>query len=277
VTDVAYSPDGQIVASAGTDNQIKFWDAENGDLLMTLAGHTDDVSSIAFSPDGSLLASGAGGWDEPGESTIRLWRVSDGTLLRTLDGHGVWVYSVEFSPDGQFLMSSGRDGNPDPTIKIWRVYDGELQRYYDELAFGIAYAPDGSVFAYVSGNGLVTVARNPLALPDIDIVMTPYDPPIVIPPSGGMFEFNVAITNNEETSRLIYGWIMVTLPGGKEYGPVKGPVSFTLPSGETISRDLTQDVPAGAPPGEYIFTAYCGFYHGEVWDTDSFAVTKLED
>ena len=129
IGDVAFSPDGSIVAACGSDNTIKLYDAQNGDLLRTLSGHTDDVNTIAFSPDGQMLASGAGGWDDPGEASIKLWRVIDGTLIRTLSGFDQVVYDVEFAPDGKTLISAGRDGsNPyiHLRIKFWRISDGAL-------------------------------------------------------------------------------------------------------------------------------------------------------
>ena len=54
---VAFSPDGQRLASASLDNTIKIWDATTGDCQATLEGHSNAVISIAFSPDGQRLAS----------------------------------------------------------------------------------------------------------------------------------------------------------------------------------------------------------------------------
>jgi uncharacterized protein with WD repeat len=165
ITSVDYSPIANIVATGGTDNTIKIWDVNQGQLAQTLSGHTDDVQTVAFSPDGQLLASGAGGWDNPGESTIKVWRVSDGSLLNTFAGHGDWVRKVVFSPDGEVLLSSGRDGvspNLYSQIKFWRVQDGALLAYYDELAFDLAFSPDGRQFCYGQGDGTLAVARNPV-------------------------------------------------------------------------------------------------------------------
>ena len=65
---IAFSPDGNIIASGSPDDDIIIlWDAKTGAQMRTLIGHTDDVSSVAFSPDGETLASGS--YDK----TIRLW------------------------------------------------------------------------------------------------------------------------------------------------------------------------------------------------------------
>lgn len=168
ILDVAYSPDGEIIATAGSDNNINLWDAASGDLLRSLSGHTDDVVSIAFSPNGAILASGAGGWDDPGESTIRLWRVTDGTLIRTVDGHGYWVDAVAYSPKGLFLISGGRDGLTPigAKIKLWRVPDGKILQYYDEgVSTGIGsidYSPGGEFYLYGRSDGDVVLAHTPI-------------------------------------------------------------------------------------------------------------------
>ena len=68
VYSVAFSPDGQILASGSYDNTVRLWRAADGALLRTLE-HTNSVWSVAFSPDGQTLASGS--WDE----TVWLWQI----------------------------------------------------------------------------------------------------------------------------------------------------------------------------------------------------------
>jgi WD40 repeat protein len=58
VWDIAFNPDGSVLASAGGDQTVRLWDVSSGNLLASLTGHEDAVTSIAFSPDGTLLASG---------------------------------------------------------------------------------------------------------------------------------------------------------------------------------------------------------------------------
>jgi WD40 repeat protein len=69
VNSVAYSPDGQTLASGSRDGTIKLWNVKTGNLLQTLTGHSSWVYSVAYSPDGQTLASGSG------DKTIKIWRL----------------------------------------------------------------------------------------------------------------------------------------------------------------------------------------------------------
>lgn len=72
VSSVAFSPDGQTIASIGDwdDDTIRLWDVDTGRKILTLTGHTDDVSSVSFSPDGKTLASGSA------DGTVLLWELA---------------------------------------------------------------------------------------------------------------------------------------------------------------------------------------------------------
>jgi WD40 repeat protein len=147
---LAYSPDGRILASAGSDSTIKLWLPETGFVLETLRGHTGRIESIDFSPDGHLLASAGS------DKTIKIWDISSGQELRTLSGHLETVSSVRFSPDGKMLAS----GSWDNTIRFWNIETGQEIKMFSRnegeiLAFD--FSPDGKTFATSVGKGLVKI------------------------------------------------------------------------------------------------------------------------
>jgi WD40 repeat protein/energy-coupling factor transporter ATP-binding protein EcfA2 len=140
VSSVAFSPNGQVLASGSEDKTIRLWEVSTGKLLHSLQSHSDAVYSVAFSPDGQVLASGSE------DKTIRLWDVSTGKLLDSLQGHSSYVSLVAFSPDGKMLASSSGD----KTIKLWDVTTGKqlnsLQGHSDAV-YSVAFSPNGKMLA----------------------------------------------------------------------------------------------------------------------------------
>ncbi len=107
---------------------------------------------------------------------------------------------------------------------------------------------------------------------DVEITLDPVNPPIVIPASGGSFDYDIAVTNNESFPISCNVWIDVTLPNGTTYGPLVN-ASVTLPLG-TVERTRTQTVPGNAPSGDYTYNSYVGIYPSTIWSSASFSFSK---
>ncbi|UCG22827.1 MAG: WD40 repeat domain-containing protein, partial [Chloroflexota bacterium] len=105
VFNVDFSPDDQILATSGGDNNILLWDLETGEMIgEPLTGHTAGAVSVAFTADGQrLVSSGA-------DSTVRVWDVESGQQLQVFGNHSGLVPQAEFAPDGQMLASGDATG-----------------------------------------------------------------------------------------------------------------------------------------------------------------------
>ena len=114
VNGVAFSPDGERLASAGGDGTVKVWNSRTGEVVQTLATRTPTRScSVAFHPDGKHLASvGA-------DRKVKVWDLTaTGQAVFTEPCDAVrkfgTAYAVAFSPDGRQL-AAGSDG----AVKVW--------------------------------------------------------------------------------------------------------------------------------------------------------------
>lgn len=160
VSSVAFSPDGQSLASAANDG-VMVWNVRSGECIRTFGQRS--VMGLAFSPDGKTLAAA-------GFRSVRLWSLASGAEMNVLQGHISQVRQVAFHRNGGRLASAGDDG----TVKIWDVPTGQevlTLRGHKAPVCDVAFSPDGRQLVSASRDGTVRIwDGTPWPIPHIPTV-----------------------------------------------------------------------------------------------------------
>jgi Tol biopolymer transport system component len=190
VFSVAYSPNGQSLASGDDAGEVRVWNLPDGTPRYVLPAREPSVHALAFSPDGKSLLTAA----VHGNGSINIWDAETGKPDGTLKGHTNGLFEVSFGPDGKTLVSGGWDA----TIRVWdfagrresqmipapegqwirsvvvsasgriavgsgeKVFllepDGQLVKTFDTFAGPLRFSPDGRLLAGTTWReGRVTV------------------------------------------------------------------------------------------------------------------------
>ena len=158
VFDVAWSPDGEKIATASGDSTIKLWNLNGEKIYSRKVGNNSEVYSVSFSPDGKTITCTNDQIDEVRntphgtiqcqkitgdkkrvtmgkspdgkkfataieDNTVRLWNKQEKTL-QILKGHKGLIKSIKLSPDGNTIATASEDN----TVRLWRKSNRKLKK-----------------------------------------------------------------------------------------------------------------------------------------------------
>ena len=154
---VAASPDGRLIAWAGSDGFFSVWDLVEEDYVWRNFMDTGvTINAIDFSPDGKTLVVG------DADGSIALWDISSGKRFRNLPTNILAINDLAFSPDGATLAFAGLAENSNPNVLTFQLENGTLQGFRirsGEIAeaLAVAWSPDGKQLASGGRDAIVHI------------------------------------------------------------------------------------------------------------------------
>lgn len=238
-----------IIAHIGDKIGHRQWDLNPHEIWYWIEG------PLSTDPVCSFIASG--------------WCPGDNTILVPYQDDNTCNTQGDYNNREYFFNLTDSDG------------DSIVELSDNNFAWNVDFFPSGDYWIMVEakdrfGNSTLDSMMVNLAGTgvDISITLTPENPPIIIPATGGSFEFTIEITNNGNTGIDYDGWLMAVLPDSSVFGPTLLRTGLFLPSGGSLVRTMNQNVPANAPAGEYYFYGVVGNYPGVSLDENGFNFTK---
>jgi hypothetical protein len=243
----------------------------------------------SFLTDGPLLiigldANGDGDLDDPDDLNFG----GDAVLLTSQSDSARIIVRWESTEDWGMVESihiyRGTPTTGSTPTEIWthgpNSYSGQENINLAEL---LTTPTDGWLYLRAEAYGVPVpddarrAITNPLWIrvdetPTASINLAPESAFILIPETGGSFDYTISVQNHQSSPVSCDVWMDAILPNGSTYELLNVPVS--LPATQTFLRQRQQAIPSGAPSGAYAYRAHIGVYP-QSWASDAFMFYKL--
>jgi hypothetical protein len=203
---------------------------------------------------------------------VEFYRVPQWTPSSALETFEVIFFDPAFhstpTGDGKIVFQYYRVSDPSSnTVGIENGAETTGLQYLFDGAYDIHAAPldSGRTICFLAGSQSGS----------LNVVMTPINPPIVVPANGGQFQFNATAQRTQAPQTAFWVWARDRYPDGTYTGNLLGPVNINPPVGVTVTRQRTQVVPSSWPAGVHYYIGYANpTVSYPAADADSFSWTK---
>ncbi len=140
---VAFSPEGALMASAGTNQKLILWDVDGLRALNSF--EEEQAQALAFSPDGLFMASG----DDAGTITLRI--VFSGKVAATISTGSAPITALAFNPSGSIISAGDADG----VFYLWDAVTGQdlISKQMGSAVLALGWSADGTTIMTASADG----------------------------------------------------------------------------------------------------------------------------
>lgn len=147
---LVFSQDGQFLAAAGQNGQVKIWrlQSQEPELIRILENDRSWVDRMKWSPTKNQLAFSSG-------RHVQVWNADTGEIETTLNFDGSSVQDISWHPHGESLAVAGYQ-----EVKIWMVEnwnDEPCLLPIDSASLVICWSPDGKYIASANMDHTITI------------------------------------------------------------------------------------------------------------------------